>query len=203
MVKKKRLLILGAGGHGGVVADAAQCCGYSDIKFIDERWPELSQKIVWPVVAASLPAQLQDWQVIVAIGQNKVRLDLIRELMGNDVDLPTIIHPSATVSKHAVLGLGCFLAANAVIGAGARIGLGSIVNTSASVDHDCTLGNGVHISPGAHLAGSVTVGECSWIGIGAVVREGIVVGERTMVGAGAAVVAHVPDGAEVRGIPAR
>lgn len=199
----KRLLILGAGGHGGVVADVAEACGYDEIIFVDERWPALTHKFIWPVVSATLPEKLEDWHVAVAIGQNSNRLTQVRHFLARGTTLPTLVHPAATVSKHASLGHGTLVAAHAVVGVGARVGHGVIVNTAATVDHDCHVADGVHISPGAHLAGTVTVGECTWIGIGAVVREGLAIGAQAMVGAGAAVVAPVPDGAQVLGIPAR
>ena len=84
-----------------------------------------------------------------------------------------------------------------------RIGIGAIINTDATVDHDCVLGSAVHVSPGAHLAGGVCVGDRSWVGIGSAVRQLARIGSDVMVGAGAAVVADIPDGCVVTGVPAR
>lgn len=87
--------------------------------------------------------------------------------------------------------------------AGACIGRGAILNTGCSVDHDCILGMTVHVSPGARLAGGVIIGEGSWIGIGASVKQLVRIGSRVIVGAGAVVLADVPDGITVVGVPAR
>jgi sugar O-acyltransferase (sialic acid O-acetyltransferase NeuD family) len=199
----KRLLIIGAGGHGRVIADTAALLGYETIHFIDQRWPELAQNLAWPVVGADVPKDLEGWSVAVAIGQNQARLKTLRDLQKQGVDLPNLIHPHATVSPFAKLGAAVFVGAQAVVGVGTHIGDGVIINTSASIDHDCALDSAVHISPGAHLAGTVRVGECSWIGIGAVVREGTEIGSNVVVGAGAAVVSNLPDGSKVGGVPAR
>jgi len=49
----------------------------------------------------------------------------------------------------------------------------------------------------------VRVGDLSWIGIGASVRQLVRIGGGVMVGAGAVVIADVPDGVTVAGVPAR
>ena len=41
----KKLLIIGAGGHGKVVAEVASACGYDNVKFLDDNSPEAIGKI--------------------------------------------------------------------------------------------------------------------------------------------------------------
>ena len=41
----KNLLIIGAGGHGRVVAEVAAACGYENISFLDDNSPEAIGKI--------------------------------------------------------------------------------------------------------------------------------------------------------------
>jgi sugar O-acyltransferase (sialic acid O-acetyltransferase NeuD family) len=199
----KSLLIIGAGGHGRIVADTAEQTGYSNIVFHDDRWPEMTTNLCWPVVGRDKPQGLVASDVFVAIGNNAARLAMINMLISEGFAVPTLVHPRAYVSRHAVMGTGSFVGPMAAVNAGAKLGAGVIVNTSATVDHDCVLGDGVHISPGAHIAGGVHIGNVSWIGIGACVRETIRIGARVMVGAGAAVVSHVKDDSTVMGVPAR
>lgn len=202
----KRLAILGASGHGKVVADTAECCGWQSVEFFDDAWPDRQDNGCWAVTGntASLLAQLDQFDgVVVAIGNNAIRQAKLQQLQAAGARLTTLVHPAATVSRHARIGAGSVVFAGVVVNSDAQVGLGAILNTGCSVDHDCALGEAVHLSPGAHLAGGVQVGDQSWIGIGASVRQLVRIGNRVMVGAGAAVVADVPDDVTVVGVPAR
>jgi len=202
----KRLALLGASGHGKVVADAALASGWDSVEFFDDAWPQRSRNGLWPVTgdSAALMTRLQEFQgVLVSIGDCAVRWEKHQALLAAGAPLVTVVHPAATVSRHATLGLGTVVMASAVVNIDAIVGQAGIVNTGATVDHDCLLGDAVHICPGAHLAGSVRVGCCSWVGVGAAVKQGMSIGDRVMVGAGAVVVRPVPDAQTVVGNPAR
>ena len=201
------LAILGAGGHGKVVADAAQACGrWREIAFFDQAWPGRSRNGPWAVVGdeAQLLDRVREFDgVAVAIGSNDVRLICIRRLLAAGATLATVIHPKAVVSSHASVGAGSVVFAAAVVNPGASIGMACIVNTAATVDHDCVLADGVHVSPGAHLGGGVQVGAASWIGIGASIKQYLQLGANTVVGAGAAVVHSFPGDVTLVGVPAQ
>ncbi|NBA97278.1 acetyltransferase [Pseudomonas sp. R5(2019)] len=202
----RKLAVLGASGHGKVVADTAQCCGWDQVDFYDDAWPGLTRNGNWFVGGdwAAMVARLQDYQgVIVAIGNNTVRHVKLAALIGVAAPVVSVIHPQAVISQYASIGTGSVVFAGVVVNADAKIGSGAILNTGCSVDHDCVLGDTVHISPGARLAGAVNVGERSWIGIGASVRQLIRIGSDVVVGAGASVVSDVSDGAVVVGVPAK
>lgn len=192
------LFIIGAGGHGKVVADTAEALGYNKICFLDQAWPKRETNGRWQIVGQPSYAGSKRF---CAIGNN-----IVRSRMFDSADLyesPILAHPSSVVSPSAQLGAGTFLAAGVVVNADARVECGVILNTGCSVDHDCILFNFVHVSPGARLAGNVEIGSNSWIGLGAVVREGVRIGQNVTVGAGAVVIKDVIDGAQVGGVPAR
>lgn len=197
----KRLAVIGAGGHGRVVAESAAAAGWTAIFFDDHLTGEnkgwlvggtADEALVYPCDAA-----------IVAIGNNRVRLDWIERLRGAGLAVATIMHPSALVSATAMVGEGTFLAAGAIVGANAALGIGCIINTAASVDHDCFLGEAVHLSPGVRLSGEVTIGTASWLGTGSAVRNRVKIGRDVVVGVGGVVVGDIPDGQTVVGVPAR
>ena len=135
----KRLAIIGAGGHGKVVADAAECSGWDEIFFFDDLWPSVSQHSVWSI-GGHLGALKDSWQdydgVCIAIGNNIVRLNLLSSFLELGAPLVNIIHPQAIISRYATIGSGTVVFAGAVINAFSRIGMGCIINTSASIDHD-------------------------------------------------------------------
>ena len=201
------LLIVGAGGHGRVVADAAEESGkWSRVAFVDDRYPAIQESGEWPVLGPI--ANCRCWigeypDAVVAIGDNRLRLSQLRRLSQVGYRLPSVVHPTAYAGRRVELGAGSVLMAQAVVNAGARVGDACIVNTAAVIEHDCELADGVHVSPGAALAGGVRVGECSWIGIGASVIQEVRIGADAIVAAGAAVVRDVADGRTAVGIPAR
>lgn len=202
----KRLALLGASGHGKVVADIALASGWDEVYFFDDAWSERSQNGPWPVVGngAMLMTGLHEFQgVIVSIGDCAVRWSKHLELRAAGGLLVTVVHPTATVSRYTVLGAGSVVMAGAVVNVDSHIGQAAIINTGATIDHDCLLADGVHICPGAHLSGNVRVGHGAMVGVGVAVKQGVTIGNRAVVGAGAVLVRHVDDGAVVAGNPAR
>ena len=187
----KRLAILGASGHGKVVADCAEVAGWKEIVFYDDAWPKCETNGTWCVVGdtESLLSNLSNYDgVIVAIGHYSTRLKKQTDLLEHDAPLVSIVHPDAQLSRYLQLGTGSVVMAGVVINVDSKLGASCIVNTGAIIDHDCILGEGVHISPGAHLAGGVNIGDCSWVGLGANVCQLVSIGTETIVGAGAVVI---------------
>ncbi len=203
---KRSLLIIGAGGHGKVVAETAVASCWDHIAFLDDRAAELSGALAWPVLGTVAEARGKrdsyDYATV-AVGNAAVRLRLLNELTALGYRLPAIVHPAACVSPSVQLGDGSVVFAMAAINADTRIGRGAIINTGATVDHDCELEDGVHVCPGAHLAGEVKVGQGSWIGIGSSIIQQLRIGAGVTVGAGAAVIHDIDDNLKVAGVPAK
>lgn len=200
------LAILGASGHGKVIADIAELNGYKKISFFDDAWPEKSQLDSWTISGNScqLIEHLSEFSAcIVAIGNNAIRIQKQNELQKNNASIISLIHPSAVVSKYATIASGTVIMANAVINPAVKIGEGCIINTAATIDHDCIIADGVHVSPGAHLAGNIKIGEHSWLGIGCSVKQGLTIGCNVVVGVGAAVVTNIDDDSVSIGVPAK
>lgn len=201
----KRLAVLGASGHGKVVADIAESCGWDEVVFFDDAWPSITTNECWVIegTGQALADKLKTFAgVFVAIGNNRLRAAKISWLLELSTPLVSLVHPSAVVSKYAELGAGSVVMPGVVVNASARVGIGAILNTGCSVDHDCDIGDFAHISPGARLAGGVIVGSHSWVGIGACIKQLIRIGENVTVGAGAVVVSNLPDGVTAVGVPA-
>ncbi len=201
----KRLAILGASGHGKVIADTAVLLGWS-VVFFDDSWPDLKVNSHWPVIGATndLMHELANFDgVIVAIGDNSTRLNKSKQLLSTNEKLISLMHPSATVSQYASIGDGSFVGAGAVLQVDCKVGLACIVNTNAVVEHDCSISDGVHVSPSASLAGGVSVGSESWIGISACVRQLVKIGNNVIVGAGSVVIGDISNQLTVVGSPAK
>lgn len=196
----KKLAIIGASGHGKVVADIAKRSGYTEIIFFDD-----DESVVecggYPVIGRSTDVANMDADVIVAIGNAEIR-ERIQESI-EEIRMTTLIHPDAVVAEGVLIGVGSVLMAGIVINPGAKIGRGCIINTCSSVDHDCIVGDYTHVSVGAHIAGTCEIGEKTWIGAGATVSNNISICPGCKVGVGAAVINNIQERGTYVGIPAR
>ena len=192
-----RLIIIGASGHGKVIADNAVRNGYDNIVFLDDN-AEIRECAGFPVIGKTADANQMDGDKIVAIGN-----PAIRERIQGTIPTVTLVHPDAVISRRVTLGEGTVVMAGAVINSDAVIGNGCIINTGASVDHDCRIGDFVHISVGAHVAGTCNIGERTWIGAGATVSNNITICGDCMIGAGSVVVRDITESGTYVGCPAK
>ena len=192
----KKLIIIGASGHGKVIADIAIKCGYEDIAFLDDD-ERIKECAGFPVVGKTCQAKNLDGDKIVAIGNAK-----IRERIQSGLNVVTLIHPAAVISRRVAIGKGTVVMAGAVINSDAVIGEGCIINTGASVDHDCNIGAFSHVSVGAHVAGACKIGERTWIGAGATVSNNVNICSDCMIGAGAVVIKDINKMGTYVGVPA-
>lgn len=202
----KRLAILGASGHGKVVADCAEYAGWDEVVFFDDAWPKMEKNSHWLIVGdtKTLINTLTQYDgVIVAIGNNSIRLKKQRKLAIECAPLVNIIHPKAQISQYVKMGIGCAVMPGAIINIDTKIGDSCIVNTGATVDHDCVLGDAVHICPGSNLAGEINIGDLSWIGIGSTIIQQINIGQNTFIGAGSVVTNDIDGNSTMVGNPAR
>jgi sugar O-acyltransferase (sialic acid O-acetyltransferase NeuD family) len=198
-----RIVILGGGGHGAVVAEAVLAAGVHEVLgFCDDDPSQQGVgglKHLGPITSAWSVAE----GIVLGVGNSGLRRRWRERALSNGLQVPVIIHPHAWVSPAARLGAGAVVMAGAIIQARAVIGDGVIINTAASVDHDCRIGSYSHCAPGARLAGGVSIGEECMVGMMACVIEGRSVGAKAMIAAGAVVIHDVPDGQRVAGVPAR
>lgn len=202
----KKLAIIGAGGHSKVVAEIAELTGWTNIAFYDDRWPDETHNGSYKILGTfnDYCKNCNDYDgVVIAIGNNSIRAKIYSALINLNVPLALLIHPRATVSSNAKVGLGTVIMANAVINADVFIGCNCIINTSSVIEHDCEIDNHVHICPNVALAGSVKIHEKSWIGISSTIIQQVVIGREVFVGAGSTVIRDVPDNLKVVGTPAK
>lgn len=191
-----RLIIIGASGHGKVIADIAVKNGYEDIVFLDDD-ESIKECAGFPVVGRTQDAKALEGDKIVAIGNAE-----IREKIQKEIETITLIHPDAVIGRRVSLGKGTVVMAGSIINSDTVIGDGCIINTAASVDHDCIVEDFSHVAVGAHLCGTVHIGKRTWIGAGATVSNNINVCNDCMIGAGAVVIRDLIEKGTYYGIPA-
>ncbi len=204
-----RVVILGAGGHGQVVADILWCMQRAGMDilpaaFLDDDPARQGQSYlgvpVWGVTAGL--TTIAHEAVIVAIGNGRIRRRLFLEIQARGERLAIAQHPTAVLAEGVQVAAGTVIAANVVVNTGSVIGQNVILNTACTVDHHNRIEDHAHVAPGAHLGGDVQVGEGALIGIGAVVLPQRRVGNWATVGGGAVVVQDVGAGETAVGNPA-
>lgn len=198
--EKIRLNILGASGHGKVVADIAKLNGYTEIYFYDDN-TELTECGRYPIVGTEEDLRNALGQIFIAIGNPKTRKRVMEE--NNTRNFPVLIHPKAVIAEGVEIGEGSVVMAGAVVNSGSVIGKGCILNTCCSVDHDCVVEDYVHIAVGAHFCGAVKVEDETWIGAGATVNNNVNICGGCFIGAGAVVIKDIDEPGIYVGVPAK
>jgi UDP-perosamine 4-acetyltransferase len=204
----EKVVVLGASGQAKVVIDMLQDGGKVEIVGCTSHSPADVGNVILGIPVLGTDSVLPGLcaagirSVFVAVGDNRVRQRLIREVLSAGFKLISAISPRAVISRHAILGAGVAVMPGAVINASSEINDGAIVNTGATVDHDCVVGCCAHLAPGASLAGWVSIGEGAFLGNGVKVIPRASVGSWSIIGAGAVVVGTLPSHVTAVGAPA-
>lgn len=205
-MSNKKAILVGYSGHGLVVAEASslsgiEICGYTELKEVFPNHFNLNY------LGFEMDDNFKEWETdknyILGIGDNYIRQKTGNFIISKKKEVINVIHPSASISQHVVMGIGNFIARNVAINPLVIVGDFCIINTGAIVEHECTIGNGVHIAPGAVLTGNVSIGDNTFIGANAVIKQGVKIGENVVIGAGAVIIKDVTDNKKVVGNPGR
>ena len=208
------IVIIGAGGHATVVADALLACGLIVLGFTDSD-PALADHRACGLrilgndnILASYATD--EIELVIglggagAAGSLALRERVQQRLAAGGWRIVGVRHPSAIVSVFAEVADSAQLFAGAIVQPHARIADGAIVNTGAIAEHDSVVGAFSHVASAACVCGGVTLGVRVHVGASAVVRQGVRVADDVVIGAGASVVRDCPiSGAILIGIPAQ
>ena len=192
---KKKIAIVGAGGHGKVVGEIALLNQYNTIDFFDDKKNEI-KNFPFEVIGnlEFLKKNLKNYDnFFVAIGDNAVRCDKISWLQKEKKNIVSLIHPKSTVSKFSSIEDGSCVMANAVVNAGTSIKEGVIINTSSTIDHDCSIEDYSQIGPNCSLSGNVRVGKFTLLGTATSVHPGINIGQNVRTGVGSKIFKNILD----------
>ncbi len=202
---RRPLLVFPCNGNGlealACLGDRWQCVG-----FVDDT-PEKQGRTVHgcPVFDRSALRDRADAAVLAVPGSPtsyRTRRALIESLGVPRERYAQVVHPSATIAPHAVLGTNVLVMAGAVV-SHAAVGDHAIVLPNAVIVHDVVIGAWSIVGANATIAGRTRLGEGCYIGAGASVQNDLVVGDGALVGLGSVVIRDVPAGATVVGNPAR
>jgi len=197
---KPEIILIGAGGHALSCIDVVETQGlYRIAGLVGLPAEKLNEELGYSIIGtdgelAYLSTKFQ--HALVVVGQIKTaepRKTIYRHLVNLGFTLPTIISPTAYVSRRAKIGQGTIVMHGAKVSAGARIGSNCIINTNALIEHETIVEDHCHISTGAILNGRVFVGPGTFVGSGCLVKEGVRIGESCLLGIGVIVRSDVSD----------
>lgn len=182
-MNKIRLLVVGAGGHGRSVAEAAQLSERFKVTgFLDDALTAGDSVLTVPVLGplASLANHRVNCdQAIVAVGNNAIREKVTLQLIEAGFELATVIHPRAFVAPSALVGQGSAVMAGAIVGTEACLGVGAIVNCGAVVDHHAHVEDYGHLGVNASMAGGTVLGAKAWMQAGSAIGYGVRISAET------------------------
>jgi sugar O-acyltransferase (sialic acid O-acetyltransferase NeuD family) len=205
-----KVIIVGAGGHAQVIADALmeRIKAGEDIKIIGFLDDDISKKGT-KVLGIEVKGMFDDHKtlefdhIVIGVGNNKIREKIFNQFQLLNYKFLTVIHPRSIIAEDVNIGEGTVVSAGAVINTGSTIGKNSIINTGATVDHHAIIGSHVHIAPGVHMGGTVHVGDGAFIGIGATVIQNVSIGDWSVIGAGSTLLSNIPPNVTAVGTPAK
>lgn len=208
----KPIIVVGAGGHGAVVADALLLAGEKVLGFTDQNLA-LHGKLICGIPVLGSDEVLLNYkenEVLLANGigslsneTESVRQQVQRELESSGWSFCTVIHPTAIISRYATIGISVQLMAGSIVQAGAYVGDSCIVNTGAIIEHDAIINSWCHVSSGAVICGHTKIGAGSHVGAGSTVIQCISIGPETLIGAGAVVLKNFEGHGTLVGVPSK
>jgi sugar O-acyltransferase (sialic acid O-acetyltransferase NeuD family) len=197
---KKRLLIIGSGGHAGQVIDAVNLVGeYVIVGLIDDFLPVGTIKHGYIIVGKidDIPTMKNHFEYLfIAIGNNFVRDETWFKL--KDYKFATIIHPKASVSKKSSIADGVYVGANATVAYNTVVHDGVIINTNSSLDHDSEIWFFSSLNPNSATGGNVKIGTKTRIGMGVNIKDGLEIGARCKIGMGCTIIHDVPNDTTIK-----
>lgn len=204
----KKIAIIGAGTYGEVMYELAEACGYEVEAFYDEDDQKQGILVMGVPVKGKFSA-LTDQEVagkafIVAIGNNKVRRNIMTDINERGGVTPTLIHPTAYISPSAQIGKGVYIQMGAVIWTKVILSDFVIISPNTVIAHHTKLGIASMVSTMCTVGASVEVGDYTFCGIGSIIITGVkTVGKNVYLGAGATVTKDVGDNVLLVGTPAK
>lgn len=204
---KRIIAIIGAGGFGREVAHYVNDMGkiWDKVYFIDDNIEAETLIDGIPVIGKIEEAALEktDFEVVCAVGNPKVKKELVDRANKAGLTFTNIIHPTAYITPTVMIGTGNIISPYCVLTSNVTIGNHVALNPQCGLGHDSVIKDFNSLYWNVNISGNVTVEEGCEIGSNAVVIQGKTVGKWSIIGAGSVVTDSLPENCTAVGIPAK
>lgn len=208
-MNKEDIYILGVGHNTIVYIDLVESCGYHVAglyHYENGRKGEIyfGHEIIGDedeLFSSDLSGKL----FAISVGDNEIRSSIYDKIILCGGCVPTIVHPTAVVSKYAELGKGVIIHANSVVSPDVVIEEDSVISSNDLITHGSRVGKHCFIASNVVVGAYVNMQDYVFIGSGATIISGKVsyLGTRSLIGAGAVVTKNVGANERVAGNPAK
>lgn len=205
---KAKCIIIGAGTYGQVYKEYLQT-EYDVIAYYDDDSTLHGNLIDGVKVKGSIKDAIEnedsaDTRVFVPIGNNLVRVKILKEFEQNGFETPSFIHENTIIHPSVKIGKSVYILPGTCIMPLSIIGDYTMISMGVNIAHHTIIEQGCFFSQGTNIGASINVKELAYVGISATLMTGVKsVGIDCLVGAGAVVIKDVPDKAIVAGVPAK
>ena len=204
-------VIIGAGTYGEVYLAYLQEAGIEIVGFLDDDSKYINQKVCGiPVLGgfdflACLKDEYDVEAVYCPLGNNKLRVEILKLALSLGYEVPNFIHSTVVLSPNVKIGdKGIYILPKTVIMPWCNIHDFVMMSVNSVVSHHTILEEGVFLSFGVNFGASIIAHKYAYIGISATIMTGVhELGENCLIGAGAVVIKDVPTNAVMAGIPAK
>ncbi len=207
---KKDIYILGVGHNTIVYIDLAEACGYRVAglyHYNDDMSGETyhGYKVVGSFADLFKAESLEGMLFALSQGDNTYRAELFSRIINAGGGIPTLIHPSANVSRFARIGCGVAIHINAIVHPDTQIMDNTILSYNTTLTHSSSIGNNCFLAGGATIGAYTQVEDFVFIGQGAlsVSNKVATIGTHAYIGARSLLTHSVPPNAVVAGSPAK
>ena len=130
-----------------------------------------------------------------------LKYKILDYLIEHKYDIFSFVHPTAFVSKNAIIGKGVIIYPLCNIDQGVIVEDGCVILNSSIVAHDTRIGKCSYLAPGVCLSGFINIGELSFIGTSATIANNIIVGKNSTIAIGTCLTKDIPEDSFVIGNP--
>lgn len=206
----KNIYVLGVGHNTIVCIDLAERCGFNVVGLYHYDNSRTGEKYFgYPILGSYADlyskGDLSNMYFVLSQGDNEIRKAVFENIKRLNGILPSLIHPTAVVSKYSIIGKGVIVHANVVIDPDTKIGDDSVLSFNSGICHSSIIGSHCFIAPGAIVGAYTKVENYVFVGLHATTVSGKVekIAEGSIIGASALVNKSIAEKSIMIGNPAR